>query len=318
MYSFSMNWKRFIPILLFVFVLAGGAYLIYINSQKKVAPLPKVEEEEKGEEKKEDVPRLSVVAENLEIPWALAFLPDGRIIFTERPGRVKIIEKNGNVNTIANIAQVNHVGEGGLLGAAVHPDFDKNNFVYLYYTYSSTGENTLNRVARYRFSDEKLVDEKVIIDAIPGAANHNGGRLKFGPDKFLYITTGDAQNPSLAQNRDSLAGKILRVDEDGKAASGNPFGNRTYSYGHRNPQGLAWDEKGQIWETEHGPLARDELNLIKIGGNYGWPNVTGNQKAQGFESPILNSGIATWAPSGAAYLNGSVFFAGLRGNALFE
>lgn len=290
--------------------------MIYVNSQKKVEPLPKVEREEK----KEDVPRLSVVAENLEIPWALAFLPDGQIIFTERPGRVELIDKEGNVSAVASISQVKHIGEGGLLGVAVHPDFNENKFIYLYYTYSSTGENTLNRVARYRFENNILAEERVIIDAIPGAANHNGGRMKFGPDKFLYITTGDAQNPSLAQNKNSLAGKILRVTNEGLAASGNPFSNRIYSYGHRNPQGLVWDEKGQFWATEHGPLAHDELNLIEIGKNYGWPNITGSEKAAGMESPLLESGSSTWAPAGMTFVSkrNSLFFGGLRGNALFE
>ncbi len=253
--------------------------------------------------------RFSVVAENLEIPWALAFLSDGRLLVTERPGRVRLVEKNGNLKLVAAIPAVKHIGEGGLLGIALHPDFDRNGFVYLYYTYSGNGDNTLNRVVRFRLENDQLINEQIIVNNIPGASNHNGGRIKFGPDNMLYITTGDAQNPSQAQDKNSLAGKILRVTDKGKA--------EVYSFGHRNPQGLAWDGN-KLWATEHGPSTKDEVNLIEIGKNYGWPEIEGDEKREGMESPILNSGSDTWAPAGAAFYQGSVFFGGLRGSALFE
>ncbi len=264
--------------------------------------------------------RLTTIAGNLEIPWALAMLSNGDILFTQRQGKIKLINKDGTGNPVivADIAEVKHVGEGGLLGIAVHPDFENNKFVYLYYTYSSYVINSLNRVVRYKFSNSKLINEQVIVDAIPGAVNHNGGRIKFGPDNFLYITTGDAQNPSLAQDKDSLAGKILRVTDEGKPAPSNPFGNLVYSYGHRNPQGLAWDSQGRLWATEHGPQALDELNLIEKGANYGWPDISGEEERNGMRKPILQSGSSTWAPSGTAYVGNSIFFAGLRGNALYE
>lgn len=267
----------------------------------------------------ESAPRLSILAANLEIPWTLVFLPDKSILFTERPGRVRIIDSKNNLNPDpATVDDVKHQGEGGLLGITIHPDFPSNHFVYLYYTYSNINDNTLNRVVRFEFENNKLQNQKIIADNIPGASNHNGGRIKFGPDGFLYITTGDAQEPSLAQDTNSLAGKILRVTDEGKPVTGNPFNNFVYSYGHRNPQGLAWDENGRLWATEHGQSALDELNLIEKGKNYGWPAIQGNQKQDGMEMPVLNSNSDTWAPSGTAFLNGSIFFAGLRGQALFE
>lgn len=255
-----------------------------------------------------------VVTENLNTPWEAVFLPDGEILVTERPGTLLLVKNRQKIP----VEGVEHIGEGGLLGIAIHPDFKNNKFVYLYYTYSSNGDNTLNKVAKYEFINNKLKNERVIVDAIPGALNHNGGRIKFGPDNFLYITTGDAQNPSLAQDKNSLAGKILRVTDEGKPAAGNPFNNLVYSYGHRNPQGLVWDEQGRLWATEHGSQAHDELNLIEKGKNYGWPIIRGDEEKEGMRAPVLQSGSSTWAPAGAAYFGGSVFFGGLRGEALFE
>ena len=260
----------------------------------------------------EQTPAIAVFAENLEVPWAMDFLPDGRMLVTERPGRVSIIDANGQVSQIANI-NVRTVSESGLHGAAVDPDFDSNNYIYLYYTYSDEGNNTLNRVVRYRLENEKLIEDKIIVDRIPGAPNHDGGRIKFGPDGFLYITTGDAQEPSLAQDRNSLAGKILRVTSDGDPVPDNPFGTRIYSYGHRNPQGITWDDGNRLWETEHGSSATDELNLITPGKNYGWPEIRGDQTRAGMVSPVMQSGSQTWAPAGTAFYNGSIFFKGFRG-----
>ena len=167
----------------------------------------------------------SVIARNLEVPWALVFLPDKSMLVTERPGRVRLIDKNSNLQSdpVATFDNVKEIGEGGLLGITIHPNFSTNNFVYLYYTYSESNGNTLNRVVRITYKDKKLTDEQIIVDKIPGSLNHNGGRIKFGPDNYLYITTGDAGNPSQAQDINTLGGKILRVTDEGKPAPGNPF-----------------------------------------------------------------------------------------------
>ncbi len=309
-----------ISIVLLVAVLTAGAVLIL--SRKATAPVQPTKSgtttpvQQVG---KEDTPATMIIAENLDTPWALAILPEGNMLVTERFGRVMKVDgnKQNEPVVIATIADVKEIGEGGLLGIAVHPEFETKQLVYVYYTYSNDGNNTLNRVERYRYYAEKLTDKNVIVDAIPGANFHNGGRIKFGPDGFLYITTGDAQEPSLAQDRSSLAGKILRVTDEGKAAPGNPFNTPVYSYGHRNPQGLAWNGS-DLFEVEHGSSMHDELNSIEAGANYGWPTITGTETRDGMKTPLLESGNNTWAPSGAAFLNGSVFFGGLRSEVLYE
>ena len=261
--------------------------------------------------------RITEVANNLEVPWEIVFLPNNDILLTERIGSLKLIS-NEQTNTIAKISDVKVYGEGGLMGLAIHPKFSSSNYIYLYYTYSGSDNKTLNRVVRYKFENNSLSDRKILINNIPGAIYHNGGRLKFGPDGFLYITTGDALEPSLAQNTNSLAGKILRVTDEGKVVIDNPFNNLVYSYGHRNPQGLAWDSSGRLWETEHGNNATDEVNLIVKGHNYGWPIITGSQTKSGMQSPFAQSGLETWAPAGAVFYNDSLFFGGLKGQALFQ
>lgn len=281
-----------------------------------------------------DAPKETVLLQELDTPWAIALLPVSsesgtssqmqEMLITERSGVVHYAVNGEMLDTpAADISSVKEIGEGGLLGITLHPSFTTNKFVYLYYTYNAQGNNTLNRVVRMTFNNGKLEKEQVILDGIPGASNHDGGRIKFGPDGFLYIGTGDAQEPSRAQDKNSLAGKILRVTDEGKPAPGNPFVNATYSYGHRNVQGLAWDKDGRLWATEHGRSGAasglDELNLIESGKNYGWPEIEGDEKREGMVSPKQNSGATdTWAPSGMAFYNGSMYFSGLRGTALYE
>jgi len=249
-----------------------------------------------------------VVAENLEVPWAMAFLPDGRMIFTERPGRVSILDGK-QVKLVANI-NATASSESGLLGVAVDPEFNENHYIYLYYT-----SNNYNRVSRFELG-EKLENETVLIDKIPAAQIHDGGRLKFGPDGKLYISTGDASQRELAQDTNSLAGKILRMNPNGSVPLDNPFGNYVYSYGHRNPQGIAWGSGGIMYASEHGQSSNDEINLITSGSNYGWPVVEGKQTAPGMVSPLRAFTEFTLAPSGLAYYQGSLYSAGLRGNQL--
>ena len=268
----------------------------------------------------EDAPLAASVAKDLEIPWALDFLPDRSIVFTERPGRVRLIAAGRGLlpQPLLEIPQVAHVGEGGLLGIAVHPDFTRNQFIYVYYTYRE-GNILANRLVRYRKQGDSLTDATIILGGVPGASIHDGGRIKFGPDGYLYIAAGDASIPELAQDLDSLAGKILRIKDDGSIPADNPFpGSPVYSFGHRNPEGLAWDNLGRLWATEHGSSATDELNLVLPGSNYGWPVIRGDEKSPGMESPVIHSGSDTWAPSGIAFWNGSLFFSGLRGQSLFQ
>ncbi len=187
----------------------------------------------------------------------------------------------------------------------------------------ASGE-TENRVERYRFENGALTDEKLIIGGIPGATYHDGGRIAFGPDGYLYITTGDATRGAIAQDKNSLGGKILRLKDDGSIPSDNPFGTAVYTYGHRNPQGLAWDASGQLWETEHGPTGEagrcchDEANLLKAGGNYGWPTIIGDETKTGMQTPAAHSGEATWAPASAAIVGNKLYWGGLMGKALYE
>lgn len=273
--------------------------------------------------KNKSLPQTTVLATGLDTPWSIAFLPDNNILITERPGTLKLLDTKGNLSLVSTIEKVKEIGEGGLLGITLHPHFSTNHYIYLYYTYSSNGDNTLNRVVRMTYEDQKLTDERIIVDSIPGASNHNGGRIKFGSDNYLYITTGDAENPSQAQDKNALGGKILRVTDGGEPAPGNSFQNRVFSYGHRNPQGLAWDSQGQLWETEHGPsgleTGNDEVNTIESGKNYGWPTIRGTQTREGMVSPIIESGFGNaWAPGSLAYLNGNFYFSGLKGQTLYK
>ena len=249
-----------------------------------------------------------ILAENLTVPWAMAFLPDDSLIFTERDGKVSILDGN-NISLVGNI-KVTQNGESGLLGIAVDPRFNQNHYIYLYYT-----QGNYNRISRFILRD-KLSDEKILLDKIPGGSIHNGGRLKFGPDGKLYATTGESGIPNLAQDINSLGGKILRINPDGSVPADNPFKNYVYAYGNRDPQGITWSSDGTMYESEHGQTRNDEINIIQKGGNYGWPIYQGSNSASGFVKPLMVYTDFTLAPSGITFDNNSLFVAGLRGSQL--
>ena len=252
--------------------------------------------------------KVETVADNLNIPWSITWAPDGTVFFTERSGHLRVIQSGELLEEAIFSLDVSGV-EGGLLGVALDPNYKENHFIYLYYTYNDF-LSTQNKVVRYVESDLTLSEDKILIDGIPGGPFHDGGRIEFGPDGKLYITTGDAGNAGLAQDKNSVAGKILRINSDGSIPEDNPFTDSPiYSYGHRNPQGIDWDQFGNLVATEHGPsgwrgVAHDEINLIVPGGNYGWPDIIGEETMDGLISPILQSGDDTWAPSGAEFYDG--------------
>lgn len=308
---------KILPIFIVVIIMAGFGFWYFSiqGGQKPAIQLPQVINQQNNTPT--DSEAVKVIATKLDTPWGMVFLPDGSMLVTERKGTVRFISADGQLQSdpVATISGAREIGEGGLLGITIHPDFATNNFVYLYYTYSESGGNTLNRVVRMTFVDKKLTDEQIIVDKIPGASNHDGGRIKFGPDRLLYVGTGDAQEPSRAQDTGSLAGKVLRIKDGGQV--------EVYSYGHRNVQGITWDTNGTMFATEHGrsgvQSGFDELNLIQQGKNYGWPDSEGDKIKANTVGPIRHSGATnTWAPSGAAFFNNSVFFGGLRGQALYQ
>jgi glucose/arabinose dehydrogenase len=277
-----------------------------------------------------------VVATGLDTVWELAWGPDGFVWVTERGGRISRLNPVSGAITVVGQVVVSEIGEGGLMGLAFHPDFTTQPWVYLAHTYASTG-GTRNRVVRLRFDGTALGAPEVVLADILGSSIHNGARLAFGPDRMLYVSTGDASDAAIAQNRDALAGKILRLTLDGQPAPGNPFGTRTWSYGHRNPQGMTFAPDGSLYITEHGPSDNDEVNRIEAGRNYGWPSVHGRCDGDigGAELSFCSANavaepLAIWtptiAPAGLAYYDSplipefrrSLIFATLKDATLYR
>ena len=272
---------------------------------------------------------VEIVAENLVVPWSIDWTPDGTILFTERIGNLRAIQ-DGELLPEPLLSLGANTIEGGLLGLAVDPDFEENNYIYMYFTYDDSPTTNANKAVRYLFVDGVVTEDRVLLDGVPGGAFHDGGRMQFGPDGKLYIVTGDGGEPEHAQDPDSLAGKVLRINSDGSIPEDNPFaGSPIWSTGHRNPQGMDWDDAGNLLVTEHGPsgwrgVAHDEINLVMPGANYGWPVIIGDETADGMQKALLNTGDETWAPSGAEFYDGDkipewtgkYFVATLRGTHL--
>ena len=259
---------------------------------------------------------VDTIATGLTTPWGLDFLPDGTALVTERDtAALKAIAPDGAVSDIGTVADVGPGGEGGLMGLAVSPDFAQDSTVFIHYTSSAD-----NRIAALTITDGAIADQQVVLDGLPRNSTHNGGRIAFGPDGYLYVGTGDAQNRPPAQDPAYLGGKILRIDTNGNGADGNPFPESplVYSIGHRNVQGLAFDEQGRLWASEFGQNTWDELNLIQAGGNYGWPIVEGPTDDPGYVAPQQVWPTDEASPSGIAILGGSVWMTGLRGERLWQ
>lgn len=219
--------------------------------------------------------RVETLVADLDTPWDLAWGPDDYIWVTERGGAISRVDPSSGEITRVGELDVTEISESGLLGMAFHPDFENQPWIYAVHSYGNRFR-IRNRLVRMRFDGISLAEPEVLLNGIPGGRNHNGSRLAFGPDGFLYVTTGDAGDRSLPMDMGSLAGKVLRLTPEGTPAPGNPFGSAVYSYGHRNAQGLAFHPiTGTLYIAEHGPSDNDEVNLILRGGNYGWPVVHG-------------------------------------------
>lgn len=262
-------------------------------------------------------PELEIVAETLRVPWSINKVNE-TFYLSERTGSIVKID-NGKMERQQVLLEkpLAKAAEAGLLGFVLDPQFTDNQKAFAYYTYED-GQGQFNRVVVLQLDGNKWSEERILLDRIPSAAYHHGGRLKIGPDSKLYITTGDASAPELSQDLNSLNGKILRMNLDGSIPADNPFQNSyVYSYGHRNPQGLVW-VGDTLYATEHGQSAHDEVNRIKAGANYGWPVIQGDAEKAGMETPLFHSGEETWAPSGMTAHNGKLYVATLRGNAVRE
>ncbi|MEM4303136.1 MAG: PQQ-dependent sugar dehydrogenase [Candidatus Caldarchaeum sp.] len=274
--------------------------------------------------------KVETVAKNLRVPWSISFVSGDEALFTERHGSLKLLTLSSQRVEEVGFFDVSAVGEGGLLGLETVRN-GRNTEVYLYHTYNAGGR-LFNKVVKTVYNGA-LEEKTDLITNIPGGVVHNGGRIKLGPDGMLYVTTGEGGQPSHSQDLGSLGGKILRASLDGKIPADNPFKTLVYAYGLRNPQGVAW-RKGlnTMFCTDHGPsgeglrYAHDEVNIVVAGGNYGWPEVIGDEAGPGFIKPLIHSGLETWAPSGCCFYNsgeirewtGSFLFAVLRGQHLHQ
>ena len=309
-----------------VLAVAAGPVVLQACGGDDSPPPPPVEQSEEapsppgaGDKRRlarvDGEPRAKTLVTGLEVPWELVFLPDGRALVTERPGRVRLITAEGELRERpAATVEVSALGEGGLLGLALDPDFERNALVYTYYTTASGME-----VARYRLVGDRLVEEAVVLDGIRAGPIHDSGRIHFGPDDRLHVATGDAGSPELAQDQGSLNGKFLRMEQDDYRGGGRGEAE-VLTLGHRNPQGFDWQPRSErLIATEHGASANDEVNLIREGRNYGWPEAEGPDHGS-FTAPVVVYPDETLAPSGATFVSlpgsewtGDYLFAALAG-----
>jgi glucose/arabinose dehydrogenase len=264
---------------------------------------------------------VDTVATGLAAPWGVAFLPNGDAIVTERDTTKVLLLASpsydvSEIGTISDAVGIGDLGgEAGLLGVAVSPDFATDRMLFFYYS-----TETENRIVKATFKGGRLGAPTTILDGIPRGQIHDGGRLAFGPDGYLYASTGETGQSDLAQDKSTTAGKILRITTDGDPAPGNPFeGSPIWSYGHRNVQGLAFDDRDRLWASEFGANTFDELNLIKKGNNYGWPMVEGMGNGDSsLQDPQLVWNTDDASPSGLAWLDGDLWMASLKGERLWQ
>lgn len=275
---------------------------------------------------------LEIIAEHLEVPWSMVFTSPTRMLIAERPGRIRVIINNSlQQQPLLTFSEVSSRSEEGLMGLAIDPRYRENKYLYASLAYSRNGSLAV-KVVRLIDNEVSIRIDKTILDNIPAATNHAGSRLAFGPDEKLYITTGDATYKKLAQDKNSLAGKILRINSDGSIPDNNPFPySPMYSMGHRNPQGIAWHPNGELYSTEHGPSlfdgppGGDEINRIRAGENYGWPIVSHENTKAGFIDPLAVYTPAVAPASAMIYrgtmfpqFQGNLFFGGLRGEGVYR
>ena len=283
------------------------------------SPASSAEPSPTGEETSDPAPTgpprvVGTAATGLAVPWGLDFLPSGEAVVTERDSRrVLLLDGRGGVREVGVLEQAVPQGEAGLLGVAVSPAFARDRSLFFYLTTAVD-----NRIVRAELRGGRLSEPEVLFDGIPAGFIHDGGRLEFGPDGLLYAATGEAGEPELSRDRDSLGGKILRLTPDGRPAPGNPFGTAVWSWGHRNVQGLAFDDADRLWASELGANTWDELNLIRPGDDYGWPLVEGVGNEGGLRDPQVVWPTADASPSGLAHLDGSLWMAALRGGRLWR
>lgn len=310
------EWKTMRQPTVMITVIVGLVLFTACSTPGKELGEQRIIETERPEREQND--QVETLASGLNVPWAIE-KAGNTFYISERPGNiVKVEDGNSERQSVSLTKDVLHKGEGGFLGLTLATDFASSSLAYAYHTYEEDGD-IFNRVVELRQIGDGWVENKPLLERIPGGTIHNGGRIKIGPDNKLYITTGDAGEQDNAQDLDSLAGKILRMELNGDIPEDNPFPDSyVYSYGHRNSQGIVWNEDGsEMYSAEHGPSGNppghDEINRIEPGANYGWPLIIGSEARSGMEAPLFHSGEDTWAPSGLAYVDGQLFVAGLRG-----